>query len=50
MKAVAKSHFQDAILCWGDTSEFPIPVGLYQGSALSLSPVALVMDELTRSI
>ncbi|KAI8523158.1 hypothetical protein RHMOL_Rhmol13G0051900 [Rhododendron molle] len=32
----------------GETSEFPITVGLHQGSALSPYLFALVMDELTR--
>lgn len=34
----------------GETSEFPITVGLHQGSALSPYLFALVMDELSRSI
>ena len=34
----------------GKTSEFPITVGLHQGSALSPYLFALVMDELTRHI
>jgi hypothetical protein len=34
----------------GETSEFPITVGLHQGSALSPYLFALVMDELTRHI
>ena len=34
----------------GETSEFPITVGLHQGSALSLYLFALVMDELTKHI
>ena len=32
----------------GKTNEFPITVGLHQGSALSPYLFALVMDELTR--
>ena len=34
----------------GETSEFPITVGLHQGSALSPYLFALVMDELTREL
>ena len=34
----------------GETSEFPIIVGLHQRSALSLYLFALVMDELTKHI
>ena len=34
----------------GETSEFPITVGLHQGSALSPYLFALIMDELTRHI
>ena len=34
----------------GETEEFPITVGLHQGSALSPYLFALVMDELTRDI
>ena len=34
----------------GDTGEFPITVGLHQGSALSPYLFALVMDEITRNI
>lgn len=34
----------------GETSEFPITVGLHQGLALSPYLFALVMDELTRHI
>ena len=34
----------------GETSEFPITVGLHQGSTLSLYLFALVMDELMRNI
>ena len=34
----------------GETSEFPITVGLHQGSALSPYLFALVMDELTKHI
>jgi hypothetical protein len=34
----------------GDTNDFPINIGLHQGSALSPYPFALVMDEVTRDI
>ena len=34
--------------CDGDTSDFPIKIGLHQGSALSPYLFALVMDEVTR--
>jgi hypothetical protein len=37
-------------ICDGDTSDFPIKIGLYQGSALSLYLFALVMDEVTRDL
>jgi hypothetical protein len=33
-----------------DTNDFPINIGLYQGSALSPYLFALVMDEVTRDI
>jgi hypothetical protein len=34
----------------GDTSDFPIKIGLHQGLALSPYLFALVMDEVTRDI
>jgi hypothetical protein len=34
----------------GDTNDFPINIGLYQGSAMSTYLFALVMDEVTRDI
>jgi hypothetical protein len=34
----------------GDTNDFPINIGLHQGSALSPYLFALVMDEVTRDI
>ena len=34
----------------GDTRDFPIKIGLHQGSALSPYLFALVMDEVTRDI
>jgi len=34
----------------GDTKDFPIDIGLHQGSALSLFVFTLVIDELTRGI
>lgn len=34
----------------GETSKFPITIGLHQGSALSPYLFALIMDELTRHI
>jgi hypothetical protein len=34
----------------GDTNDFPINIGLHQGSALSPYIFALVMDEVTRDI
>ena len=36
--------------CDGDTTDFPINIGLHQGSALSPYLFALVMDEVTRDI
>jgi hypothetical protein len=36
--------------CDSDTSDFPIKIGLHQGSALSPYLFALVMDEVTRDI
>ena len=46
--------YSGAMTTWrtlvGETSEFPITVGLYQGSALSPYLFALVMDELTRNM
>jgi hypothetical protein len=36
--------------CDGDTSDFPIKIGLHQGSALSPYLFALVMNEVTRDI
>jgi hypothetical protein len=34
----------------GDTNDFPINIGLYQGSSLGPYLFALVMDEVTRDI
>jgi hypothetical protein len=34
----------------GDTNDFPINIGLHQGSVLSPYLFALVMDEVTRDI
>ena len=34
----------------GETSEFPMTIGLYQGSTLTPSLFALIMDELTTHI
>ena len=49
-----KDMYKDAVMCArtydGDTSDFPIKIGLHQGSALSLYLFALVMDEVTRDI
>ena len=36
--------------CDGDTTDFPINIGLHQGSVLSPYLFALVMDEVTRDI
>jgi len=36
--------------CDGDTTDFPINIGLHQGSALSPYLFDLVMDEVTRGI
>ena len=36
--------------CGGDTTDFPINIGLHQGLALSPYLFALVMDEVTRDI
>jgi hypothetical protein len=49
-----KDMYKDATTsvrtCDGDTSDFPIKIGLHQGSALSPYLFALVMDEVTREI
>ncbi|CAO1939222.1 unnamed protein product [Urochloa humidicola] len=49
-----KDMYKDAMTfvrtCDGDTSDFPIQIGLHQGSALSPYLFALVMDEVTRDI
>ena len=37
-------------ICGGDTTDFPINIGLHQGSTLSSYLFALVMDEVTRDI
>jgi len=36
--------------CGGDTTDFPINIGLHQGSALNPYLFALVMDEVIRDI
>ena len=49
-----KDMYKDAMTCVrtcdGDTRDFPIKIGLHQGSALSPYLFALVMDEVTRDI
>ncbi|GER38520.1 1-deoxy-D-xylulose 5-phosphate reductoisomerase [Striga asiatica] len=49
-----KDMYKDAMTCvrtcGGDTSDFPIKIGLHQGSTLSPYLFALVMDEVTRDI
>src|SRR5438128_716715 len=49
-----KDMYHDVVTCVrtydGDTDNFPIKIGLHQGSALSLYLYALVMDEVTRDI
>ncbi|GJN30394.1 hypothetical protein PR202_gb18697 [Eleusine coracana subsp. coracana] len=49
-----KDMYRDARTCVrtcdGDTNNFPIKIGLHQGSALSPYLFALVMDEVTREI
>jgi len=49
-----KDMYKDAMTfvrtCDGDTTDFPINIGLHQGSALSPYLFALVMDEVTRDI
>ena len=51
---LVKDMYKDAMTfvrtCDGDTSIFPIKIGLHQGSALSSYLFALVMDEVTRDI
>ena len=46
--------YHDVMICvWtcdGDTDDFPIKIGLHQGSALSPYLFALVMDEVTTDI
>ena len=36
--------------CDGDTTDFPISIGLHQGSALNPYLFSLLMDEVTRDI
>jgi hypothetical protein len=47
-----KDMYEDVMMfvrtCDGDTSDFPIKIGLHQASALSPYLFALVMDEVTR--
>ena len=49
-----KDMYKDATTfvrtCDGNTTDFPINIGLHQGSALSSYLFALVMDEVTRDI
>ena len=49
-----KNMYMDAMTfvrrCDGDTTDFPINIGLHQGSVLSPYLFALVMDEVTRDI
>jgi hypothetical protein len=49
-----KDMYKDVVTCvrtcGGDTSDFPMKIGLHQGSALSPYLFALVMDEVTRDI
>jgi hypothetical protein len=49
-----KDMYRDVVTfvrtCDGDTSDFPIKIGLHQGSTLSPYLFALVMDEVTRDI
>ena len=49
-----KDMYKDAmtfVWTWdGDTTDFPINIGLHQGSALSPYLFALVLDEVTRDI
>ena len=49
-----KDMYKDATTfvrtCDGNTTDFPINIGLHQGSALSPYLFALVMDEVTRDI
>ncbi|GJN32082.1 hypothetical protein PR202_gb20556 [Eleusine coracana subsp. coracana] len=49
-----KDMYRDARTCVrtcdGDTNDFPIKIGLHQGSALSPYLFALVMDKVTREI
>jgi len=49
-----KDMYKDATMfvrtCDGDTTDFPINIGLHQGSALNPYLFALVMDEVTRDI
>jgi hypothetical protein len=52
--ALIKDMYRDVVTfvrtCDGDTSDFPIKIGLHQGSALSPYLFALVMDEVRRDI
>ena len=49
-----KNMYKDAMTfvwtCDGDTTDFPITIGLPQGSALSPYLFSLVMDEVTRDM
>ncbi|PKA65711.1 integrator complex subunit 11 [Apostasia shenzhenica] len=51
---VIKDMYEGAVTCvrtqGGLTKDFPITVGLYQGSALSLYLFALIMEVMTRHI
>ena len=49
-----KDMYKDATtfvrICDGDNTDFPINIGIHQGSALSPYLFALVLDEVTRDI
>ena len=50
IKDIYKNAMTFVWTCGGDTTDFPINIGLHQGSALSPYLFALVMDEVTRDI
>ena len=51
---IIKDMYKDVMMfvqtCDGNTNDFPIKIGLHQGSALSPYLFDLVMDEITRDI
>ena len=50
IKDMYKNAMTFVRICGGDTTDFPINIGLHQGSALNPYLFALVMDEVIRDI